>query len=81
MYRPMTAPIPSPMSGATIHAETIVNISASLSEPVASPRPTIEKSVELANQQGVIESTPSVDDLFIDTIDKVGHVDNPNAFE
>lgn len=44
-------------------------------------RATIEKFIELANQQGVIKSTPSVNDLFTDTIEKVGHVENPNVFK
>lgn len=44
-------------------------------------RNTIEKFIELAHQQGVIDSAPTVDDIFTDTIDEVGHVDNPNVFE
>jgi ABC-type nitrate/sulfonate/bicarbonate transport system substrate-binding protein len=38
-------------------------------------RATIDKFVELANEQGVVDSTPSVDDMFSDTVDEVGHVD------
>lgn len=44
-------------------------------------RKTISKFVELANDQGVIDSTPSIDDLFTDTVQKVGHVEDPIAFD
>lgn len=44
-------------------------------------RATMEKFVELANEQGVIDSTPSVDEMFTDTVDEVGHVDCYRALD
>jgi len=48
----MTAPMAKPTSGATIHAETMVNISASFSDPVASPRPTMAPTAVIDVEAG-----------------------------
>ncbi len=48
----MTVSITNPMSGATSHAETMVNINASLSVPVASPSPTIAPTAVIDVEAG-----------------------------
>ncbi len=48
----MTAPQAKPISGATIHAETMVNISASLSVPVARPSPTMAPTAVIDVEAG-----------------------------